>query len=83
MSKSLYHQTTKKKKSKRVQDITLNSIWWWEACSSLEECGINPLLPLLPVPLRSEEIVTVWIPSHGQINLFENYQYQNEIFEVI
>ena len=41
--------------------------------SSGEACGVNPSSPLLPGPLWPGMVVPIWVPSKGQIDLFENY----------
>ena len=61
--------------------MTLNCIWYWG--STFGALGIvdNPLLQLLPGPLRPGVVVPLKVPCVSQKDLFENYLYLMGRFE--
>ena len=50
--------------------MMINCIWWWGFNSGAlcVKCS-----PFHPGPLRPKVVVSVWVPSMGQMDLFANY----------
>ena len=63
--------------------MMLNCIWWWGSSSEYVYFVEYIWLPLLPGQLCPRVVIPVSVPSMGQIDIFENYQYYGWIFEII
>ena len=64
--------------------MTLNCICWWnlQFWSSVK-CEVAPLLLLLPGRLWPGVIVSVRVPAMFQIDLFENYEDEIGILDLL
>ena len=71
---------TLKKREGVVLGMTLNCVWWWGSSSRDLESVEYPFIAITP---RSIVTQSVRILSVGQMDQFENYQYQKGMLKTI